>query len=201
MTLVRKIGGATSGPNLSVLEDTSEDRLVQLLTKAQSEIRTLSQDLETVQNQPEVVIEVPVEHEVVVEKIVEVEKVLEKIVEVPVETVVEITKEVPVEVEVEKEIVVEVEVEKEVKIQDPVLLQVVAELELENQKVQESLEEINRKTSVALQTADLRILALETTLEQAVKTSERRGQKLKIIEDATVGRWPFMLKRTIRSIL
>ena len=53
----------------------------------------------------------------------------------------------------------------------------------------------------ALTTAHLRILALETTLQQAVTTSERRQNKLSEIKQSIMGRWPFVLKRTIRNIL
>ena len=57
------------------------------------------------------------------------------------------------------------------------------------------------KQDTALTTAHLRILALETTLQQAVTTSERRQNKLSEIKQSIMGRWPFVLKRTIRNIL
>ena len=103
--------------------------------------------------------------------------------------------EVPIEVEVEKEVI------REVLVEDPGLIQAISSLELENKSIQQSLTALDSRTKIALQTAHLRILALETTLEQTSLTATRRKVKLDKIKETTQGRWPFMLKRTIRTLL
>ena len=94
-----------------------------------------------------------------------------------------------------------IEVEKVVEVESPTLIQTVANLENENRAIQNALQNLDKNTYLALKTSELRILALETTLEQTSLTASRRKAKLDKISETTQGRWPFMLKRTIRTLL
>ena len=94
-----------------------------------------------------------------------------------------------------------IEVEKVVEVESPTLIQTVANLENENRAIQNALQNLDTNTFLALKTSELRILALETTLEQTSLTASRRKAKLDKISETTQGRWPFMLKRTIRTLL
>lgn len=94
-----------------------------------------------------------------------------------------------------------VEVETKVRVQDPILLQAVAELESENADIQRRMRELDTRTTNTLQQFSNERLALQRTLEQTITDLEDKSFTLDLIEKILQGKWPWMRKKTLRRLL